>query len=87
MLIDIMCAEGPDLRKSRPRTEKAAGATARKRPRPIPLQSLSPQAAVAAPAPQVQVPDAAVADLPMVYVEAVVPTAGAHAHVTAQAVE
>ena len=81
----FMCADGPDLRKCRPKTEKAASGPARTRPRPIPLASLGSQPGVAAPAPRV--PAAAAADLPMVFVEAVAATAGAHAHVVVQAVE
>ncbi len=78
-----MCADGAGPLKCRTKSEKVADAPARKKPPSIPLQTLGRQPAVAAPGPRV--PAAAVAELPMIYVEAVASSGVADAHVVAQA--
>ena len=71
----FVCAEGPDLRKFRPKNAKAADAQVRKKLRSGPLHTSDArrgsghQPSVATPAPRV--PAAAAADLPIVFVETV----------------
>jgi hypothetical protein len=72
------CAEGPDLRKSRPTVAKVAGLPVHKKA-PLVPRSLAVQPAAAAAAALVRP-----TDLPMVFAEAVAVSGRADAHVIAE---